>query len=62
MNERLDTRRVDCPYCGEQVEIALEADLEGEMVWDCEVCCRPWRVIVRGHGEARRVEIRTLED
>jgi hypothetical protein len=35
---------VACPWCGEVVEIALEADLEGEWVQDCEVCCRPWKV------------------
>lgn len=37
---------VTCPWCGESVEMAVEADLFGEMVIDCEVCCRPWRVVV----------------
>ena len=35
-----------CPYCGEPVTIAVEADLAGELVHDCEVCCRPWRLLL----------------
>jgi predicted DCC family thiol-disulfide oxidoreductase YuxK len=38
---------VTCPYCFEEVEIFLEADLAGELVWDCEVCCNPWQLTVR---------------
>ncbi|MDH3402104.1 MAG: CPXCG motif-containing cysteine-rich protein [Acidobacteriota bacterium] len=51
-----------CPYCGEQVEIVLEEDLDGEMIWDCEVCCRPWELTVRGRGAEREVAVRTLEE
>lgn len=35
---------VDCPHCGETVEVSFEEDVEGELVVDCQVCCRPWRV------------------
>ena len=62
MDEDLDLRVIDCPYCGEPVEIGLESDLEGEMVWDCEVCCRPWRLRIRVAGSERQVEVATLED
>jgi hypothetical protein len=37
---------VTCPWCFEKIEMVVEADLLGEMVIDCEVCCRPWRVEV----------------
>ena len=37
---------VQCPYCGELIELALEVDLAGALVQDCEVCCRPWSVVV----------------
>lgn len=37
---------VTCPWCAESVELVVEPDLFGEMVIDCEVCCRPWRVVV----------------
>lgn len=40
---------ISCPYCGESIEIALDAGSGSrqEYVEDCEVCCRPWRVLVR---------------
>lgn len=50
---------VQCPYCGELVEIELEEDLEGEMVWDCEVCCRPWQLDVKRGISGVHVEVRT---
>lgn len=33
---------VTCPYCGEDVEVHLERDVQGSLVQDCEVCCNPW--------------------
>jgi hypothetical protein len=39
---------VYCPYCGESVEMTLDASGGGiqEYVEDCEVCCQPWSVRV----------------
>ena len=48
---------VMCPYCGETITIYVEADLRGSFVQDCEVCCNPWRVRVRGRGDERSVEV-----
>ena len=60
--DELGSTIVQCPYCGESVEILVESDLEGEMVWDCEVCCRPWSVeIVDTHG-FREIRVHTLDD
>jgi hypothetical protein len=44
---------VVCPSCGEEVEIALDPGSGGEQeyVEDCPVCCRPWSVRVRYHGD-----------
>jgi hypothetical protein len=38
-----------CPYCGEWVELALDpgGGEAQEYIEDCEVCCRPWRVLLR---------------
>ena len=52
-----DVFDVICPYCGEQLEIYLEPDVRGAFVQDCEVCCNPWRVTVRGTGHERTVEV-----
>ena len=46
-----------CPFCGEQVEIYVEPDVRGSFVQDCEVCCNPWRVRVRGRGDERTVDV-----
>jgi prolyl-tRNA synthetase len=48
---------VQCPYCGESVEIALEPDVMGTLVQDCEVCCRPWQVRVGYDQGERYVEV-----
>ena len=39
---------VFCPYCGEINEIGLDpgGGRLQEYVEDCQVCCRPWRVVV----------------
>ena len=40
---------VTCPYCGQENSIALDpgSGARQEYDEDCQVCCRPWRVIVR---------------
>lgn len=40
---------VECPWCGEPVEIALDPGSGAlqEYVEDCPVCCNPWVVLVR---------------
>lgn len=44
---------MQCPYCWEFVTPPLEEDLEGDLVWDCEICCRPWliRITVDYEGQ-----------
>lgn len=49
---------VDCPYCGESVEIYLEPEIRGTLVQDCEVCCNPWQVRIVWEDGARAVEVR----
>jgi len=59
-----DTATVTCPYCGEKVEIALDAggDESQEYVEDCEVCCRPWTVKVHfGPAGVAEVQLERLE-
>ena len=52
-----DTIEVQCPYCGERVELTLEPDVWGTMVQDCEVCCNPWQVRIFGNGDERWVDV-----
>jgi hypothetical protein len=41
-----DVVEVSCPWCGELQELWVDPQTVGEMVQDCDVCCRPWRVFV----------------
>jgi hypothetical protein len=51
---------VECPYCGEANEIALDpgSGADQEYAEDCQVCCRAWLVHVRYSRDGRaEVEI-----
>lgn len=38
----LDSVHIDCPYCGERIEIVVDTSVEEqEYIEDCFVCCRP---------------------
>jgi len=52
---------VICPYCGEEVEIFVEADVRGTFVQDCQVCCNPWRVRIVGRGSERTVDVQRAD-
>ena len=33
---------IDCPYCGETIEILVDASIPSQQyIEDCQVCCRP---------------------
>ena len=47
----LEERSIDCPYCGESIDILLEpveADQDDatHYIEDCQVCCRPIQIKV----------------
>lgn len=48
---------VQCPYCGEVVEIVLDpaGGMLQEYVEDCQVCCRPWQVRVNYQADGRAI-------
>ena len=48
---------VECPYCGEAVDVYVEADVKGTFVQDCEVCCNPWRVSVHEDDGERSLRV-----
>jgi len=48
---------VECPYCGEAIEVYVEADVRGSFIQDCEVCCNPWRVAVHDEDGERSVSV-----
>lgn len=48
---------VNCPYCGEDVNVHVERDVQGSLVQDCEVCCNPWLLRVDREDEERTVTV-----
>ena len=56
-------REVQCPYCGETIEIQVEASAgEQAYVEDCSVCCRPIEVGLRWTGTDWDLEVRRDDD
>lgn len=55
---------VTCPYCAEEVEIALDPGSGSmqEYVEDCEICCQPWQVSVAYDDEGHAVVSLTAMD
>jgi hypothetical protein len=38
----MDTQTVQCPYCGEHLELFIDRSVpHQEYIEDCQVCCRP---------------------
>lgn len=38
----LQERSVDCPYCGESIDVLVDGSVPDQRyVEDCAVCCRP---------------------
>ncbi|MDX1583456.1 MAG: CPXCG motif-containing cysteine-rich protein [Thermoanaerobaculia bacterium] len=46
----MDDFEIPCPWCGETNLISVEADVFGEMIEDCEICCQPIQLNVRRDG------------
>ena len=52
----LDAHHIDCPYCGETIEILIDASIHSQQyIEDCQVCCRPitLRVEIDADGAAQ---------
>lgn len=55
-----DLVNVNCPYCGEAIELVVDASAgSADYVEDCPVCCRPMQVDVQMDGNALRVRVRS---
>jgi hypothetical protein len=56
----VETTTIDCPYCGERIELGVDCSVEAqEYVEDCSVCCRPMLVtVVAADGELVSVDAR----
>jgi len=56
---------VACPYCGEDNTIFIDesAGDEQNYVEDCQICCKPWQVVVSlGSTGGLDVELRAAAE
>jgi hypothetical protein len=51
----MDETTVTCPYCFETQLLVVDPETSGEMVQDCDVCCRPWLVRVERDADGELV-------
>ena len=48
----LETRTVQCPYCGESIEALIDCSVpQQNYIEDCQVCCQPIQFDVSVHAE-----------
>lgn len=59
----LDTVKASCPYCGERIELVVDASAgDTDYVEDCQVCCRPIRVGVDWLGDEPELRLRAEDE
>jgi len=52
-----ETARIQCPYCGEPIEIVIDGSIEHQnYIEDCSVCCRPIEMLVTVVGDEVSVD------
>lgn len=58
------TADLTCPYCGEEIEVAVDCSVRRQVyVEDCQVCCRPIVItLVSADGEVESIEARTEDE
>jgi len=65
MSNALNCSLIDCPYCGEQLEILVDNSTGSQRyIEDCQVCCAPIEITVEIglNGEILEVLARTESD
>lgn len=61
--ESLAFESVQCPYCGEWIELTIDRSVgEQHYVEDCSVCCRPIEISLIAMPDGLRVEARRDDD
>ncbi len=54
---------IQCPYCGESIEVVVDASAgDQSYVEDCQVCCRPIELQVGVSADAVHVSPRRDDD
>ena len=60
---RLEERSIECPYCGEPIDVLLDCSVpEQSYIEDCQVCCRPIEFYVTVDRDDVAVRVTTDRD
>ncbi|MEO0616224.1 MAG: CPXCG motif-containing cysteine-rich protein [Pseudomonadota bacterium] len=52
MSDPLQVQRIDCPFCGESIDIVLDLSAGGQdYIEDCQVCCQPIQIQFQVAGD-----------
>lgn len=63
MTELLRAHAVECPYCGEWIELLLDLSAGSQSyVEDCQVCCRPIQIDLICDSDGELAELRARRD
>lgn len=62
--QNIETAFIQCPYCGERIEVVVDCSVEQqEYIEDCSVCCRPITIsVVTSQGEVVSIEGRSEDE
>jgi transcription elongation factor Elf1 len=56
----IENRFIQCPYCGEQIDIQIDATLaEQSYIEDCAVCCQPIELAITVYDDSISVTAKT---
>ncbi|MGH8126482.1 MAG: CPXCG motif-containing cysteine-rich protein [Rhodanobacteraceae bacterium] len=59
----LESIPVVCPYCGESIELSVDASAGSTAyIEDCPVCCQPMQVDVEVNGAAISARVKTCDE
>lgn len=62
MNQ-LNEKSISCPYCGESIEVLLDAaDIGEQYIEDCQVCCKPISFVVFEDEDELKVNVYSEDD
>ena len=60
----LESAHIDCPYCGESLEITVDTSVgQQDYIEDCQVCCKPiqFRIRVSADGQSH-IDVRSEDE
>jgi len=54
----LQTHNLDCPYCGENIQLVVDCSINNqEYIEDCQVCCRPINIFISIDAEEVHIHL-----